>query len=242
MNKTKGFLLAASMVLAILTLTNCGEVGNGNGDSLSSGSEGEGNSITYGNDTYPIVVIGTQTWLAKNLNYAVAGSKCYGEGSEVIIETSGHESAKTLSPAEVQTNCTKYGRLYDWQTAKTVCPSGWHLPTDAEWTTLIYYSGGSSNAGKKLKAKSGWNNGNGTNDYGFSALPGGARATDAAGALGNLFFRVGIYGYWWSAGEMDSDYAYLRSMHTDDEAYKYYDFKSYLFSVRCMKDDEVDYE
>jgi uncharacterized protein (TIGR02145 family) len=239
MSKIKFISLTASMVLVILTLTNCGEVGNGNGDFSSSGSEGEGNSITYGNDTYPIVVIGTQTWLAKNLNYAVAGSKCYGEGSEVIIETSGHESAKTLSLAEVQTNCTKYGRLYDWQTAKTVCPSGWHLPTDVEWTTLIYYSGGSSNAGKKLKAKSGWNNGNGTNDYGFSALPGGA---GAAGISGNYFGHAGIYGYWWSASEIDSGEAYLYSMHTDNETYKYREPKFRLLSVRCVKDDEVDYE
>jgi len=103
--------------------------------------------------TYKYVVIGTKTWMADNLNYATEGSLCYDA---------------------TEANCTTYGRLYAWSTAKTACPSGWHLPDDAEWTTLINFVG--TAAGKKLKSISGWNsNGNGTDDYGFSALPGGYR-------------------------------------------------------------------
>jgi hypothetical protein len=117
------------------------------------GGEGNESSLEYGGKTYKTVVIGTQNWMAENLNYNVSGSHCYDN---------------------LESNCNKYGRLYDWATAKTVCPAGWHLPSGTEWATLINYVGGSNIAGKKLKATSGWNNGgNGQNTYGFSALPGG---------------------------------------------------------------------
>ena len=78
-----------------------------------------------------------------------------------------------------------YGRLYNWNTARTACPSGWHLPTDAEWTTLVNYGLSLSiNAGKKLKAKSF----GGTDEYGFAALPGGI--------LDGRFDNIGYSGYW----------------------------------------------
>jgi len=86
----------------------------------------------------------------------------------------------------------------NWETAMAACPSGWHLPTDAEWTTLIDHAGGISNAGKKLKARSGWDDGwddKGTDDYGFSALPGGL------GESNGRFGSIGETGFWWSASE-----------------------------------------
>jgi uncharacterized protein (TIGR02145 family) len=111
--------------------------------------------------TYKTVKIGNQTWMAENLNYNAKGSKCYGEGGKVYYELKGENSEKTLSNNEIQANCTKYGRLYDWETAKTVCPAGWHLPSRAEWNLL------GDNA-KKLKATTGWyGDGSGTDDYGF---------------------------------------------------------------------------
>jgi uncharacterized protein (TIGR02145 family) len=116
------------------------------------------------------------------------------------------------------------------------CPKGWHLPSNAEWTTLTNYvesnSGCSDCAGKHLKSERGWNNnGGGGNIYGFSALPGGL------GYSGGGFFGVGDFGYWWSASESRSSYAYSRLMFYDDEdaLYYYYD-KSYLHSVRCVQD------
>ena len=182
--------------------------------------------------TYKTVKIGRQTWMAENLNYNANGSKCYDN-----------------KPA----NCEKYGRLYDWNTALKACPSGWHLPDDNEWTklmeflasnkkdvryrktnfegvTLEYYE----NAGKYLKAKSGWNNnGNGTDEFGFSALPGGT------GSSGGVFGFVGDIGLWWSASEYeyDSYYAYgrLMSYDRDGASWDYYD-KSGLLSVRCVQD------
>jgi len=170
---------------------------------------------------YRFVKIGTQTWMAENLNYNKSGSKCYDNKDA---------------------NCTKYGRLYDWATAKVACPSGWHLPSDAEWNVLMKYVNPSckdnadcAGAGTKLKATSGWCETcsdfiRGTDDYGFSALPGGY------GYSGGGFDNAG-YGYWWSASEGSSDGAYYRHMGYYYEGVRYDDNdKDVLFSVRCVKD------
>jgi len=184
--------------------------------------------------TYKITVIGTQTWMAENLNYNASNSKCYGDNT-------GGDS---------QGNCAKYGRLYNWSTAmngatssntnpsnvRGVCPSGWHLPSDAEWTTLINFVGGSSTAGTKLKDA----RGTGTDDYGFSALPNGVGYSDGR-----------FNDEWWSATESSllffektSTSAYYRSI---DYRYARVDGvcynggctslgKSGLISVRCVQD------
>jgi len=173
-------------------------------------------SVVYQGETYKTVVIGTQTWFQRNLNYAVEGSKCYGDN---------------------EANCDKYGRLYDWSTAMSVCPSGWHLPSDAEWTKLTDFVGGSSTAGKKLKAKSGWNSGNGTDEYGFAALPGGGGFFD--GGFHGFGYGVGWDGYWWSASEYDSGSAYHRDMNYHNEGVyvdSEFSVKYLLQSVRCLQD------
>ena len=163
------------------------------------------------------VKIGEQTWMAKNLNCDVSGSVCYDNDPE---------------------NCDTYGRLYDWATAKTVCPSGWYLPSDAEWYDLMESVGGTSAAGTKLKKTSGWYDEDeyyipGTDYYDFSALPGGNGYSDGS------FSSAGNFGYWWSSSEDedDSDYAYYWGMFYNDEyAYRIYGNKAYLFSVRCVQD------
>jgi uncharacterized protein (TIGR02145 family) len=166
--------------------------------------------------TYKTVKIGKQTWMAENLNYDEKGSKCY-ENNDSF--------------------CKGYGRLYDWTAAKTACPKGWHLPSKSEYEALDKFVGGEKVAGKKLKAKSGWNendgkSGNGTDEFGFSALPGG-------GNSGGHFYNIGYLGYWWSASKNEyySSLAYSRFMDC------YYgganwdgNNKSALFSVRCVKD------
>jgi uncharacterized protein (TIGR02145 family) len=128
-------------------------------------------------------------------------------------------------------NVNKYGYLYDWQTAKNVCPTGWHLPSDTEWTQLTDFVG--SNPGTKLKAKSGWNsNGNGNDDYGFSAFPGGYRGDD--GDCNN----VGSYGCWRSSTEGDATDAWSRGIDCDHESVSRYNF--YMrsgSSVRCLRDN-----
>ena len=179
---------------------------------------------------YRIVKIGGKTWFAENLNFAAEGSRCYGEGGKV--ETT--QNLKTLSNTEVQANCDKYGRLYNWETALKVCPAGFHLPTRDEWKTLADYAGGDSTAGKKLKSVDGWDkNGNGTNEYGFSALPSGVGFRD------DSFANDGYYGYWWSATEFDAYYAIIKYMSYKVE-YVNWSFyvKTLLFSVRCVADKE----
>jgi uncharacterized protein (TIGR02145 family) len=168
---------------------------------------------------YESVQIGRQVWMSKNLNEYVEGSRCYGD---------------------VPANCDKYGRLYDWYTARTICPVGWHLPSDAEWTTLENQVGGQATAGKKLKSKSGWEtwwdsngnevSGNGTDEYGFAALPGGYGSSD-----GN-FDAAGYDGYWWSSSDNDS-YVWYRYMDFHSEYLEIRDGnKASLRSVRCVMD------
>jgi len=162
---------------------------------------------------YKTVTIGNQTWTARNLDIQTGVSWCYDNK---------------------QSNCDVYGRLYDWNTAMKICPVGWHLPTSRDWDVLIAAVGGSSVAGKKLKADHGWyNNGNGTDDFQFSALPGGYRYSNG------YFYGAGNYGYWWTAAENGGSYAYGRNMYYLNDGvfeYYYYNDESYGFSVRCVKD------
>jgi uncharacterized protein (TIGR02145 family) len=169
---------------------------------------------TRDNKTYKTVKIGEQIWMAENLNYEVEGSECYEN-----------------KPA----NCKKYGRIYNWNTARNACPSSWHLPNDAEWQTLVDFAGGDI-AGKKLKAKSGWKDDegkivNGTDAYSFSALPGGL------GYSTGSYQFVGIRGFWWSSSEYDASYAYFWGM---TRLFTYvnrgYSGKRIEYSVRCLKD------
>jgi uncharacterized protein (TIGR02145 family) len=159
--------------------------------------------------TYKTITIGNQIWMAENLNYNASGSKCYDNNSA---------------------NAQKYGRLYDWETAKRACPPGWHLPSDAEWTTLTDFVGGSSTAGTKLKSANGWNSdGNGTDEYGFSALPGGGKSNGG-------FYSVGDSGNWWSATESTAAYAWYRSMNYNRaDVYRNHSGKYFLLSVRCVQ-------
>jgi uncharacterized protein (TIGR02145 family) len=176
------------------------------------------NSFTDNRDgkKYRTVVIGDQTWMAENLNYNASGSIC-----------------NDNKPA----NCDKYGRLYDWNTAKTACPKGWHLPNREEWRILITYTR-SYLEGIKLKATSGWNDnkgksGNGTDDFGFSALPGGGSGPRLRG-------KVGDYGCWWSGSKYqatnDAFFLYISNGDRNTISNDYSNKDSSLLSIRCVKD------
>jgi len=166
---------------------------------------------------YKTVKIGAQVWMAENLNYDAAGGKCY---------------------ANNKGNCAKYGRLYNWDTAMKACPAGWHLPTDREWTTLVDYAGGREKAGTKLKSSTGWRSDEctpaATDNYGFSALPGGyGYDTDSYLCC---FYDVDNYGYWWSATAYNADFARYRLMYDDGERVRRNVYgKVILFSVRCVQ-------
>ncbi len=163
------------------------------------------------NNKYKWVKIGDQSWMAQNLNYAASGAWEY-----------KNDTAYS----------NIYGRLYNWETAKKVCPKAWHLPTDKEWTTLEVYLGGSNVAGQKLKAKNGWNeNGNGTDEYGFTALPGGYRYSSDGG-----FFSAGKFGGWWTSTQSDGTVAWRRKIYYNNSGvYRYDNTKNSGYSVRCIK-------
>ena len=214
----------------------CGD--SGNGASPQGNAEG---TLTDSRDgqTYKIVTIGSQTWMAQNLNYETANSYCYSNNAS---------------------NCTKYGRLYTWAAAmdsagtwssngkgcgygntcsptypvRGVCPTGWHLPTQTEWNTLFTAVGGSSTAGTKLKSTTGWNgsSGNGTDDYSFSALPAGGRYDYGS------YLNEGYNAYFWSSSENNYNNAYYMYLgYGDDDASLNYISKVDGFSVRCVKDE-----
>ncbi len=161
--------------------------------------------------TYKYVTIGKQVWMAENLAYKPSSGSYWAYDNN-------------------SSNVAKYGYLYDWQTAKNVCPTGWHLPSDAEWTQFTDFVG--SNPGTKLKAKSGWSsNGNGTDDYGFSALPGGHRYSYGT------FISIGDNGYWWSSTELNASSAWYRAMfYSSSFVSRLGSNKSWGFSVRCVRD------
>lgn len=180
-----------------------------------SQNENDTNSFEDTRDfkTYKIVKIGDQIWMAENLNYKpLAGSWCYDGNSN---------------------NCEIYGRLYNWTTALKVCPTGWHLPSDNEWTTLTNNLGGLKVAGGKLKLNSNWEKPNkgATNSSGFSAIPGGYRETNKE------YEQIGLKGEWWVSTEFDETSTWGRELSTYSNAVsRYYDDKSLAFSVRCLKD------
>ena len=162
--------------------------------------------------TYKIVTIGTQTWMAENLNYETENSYCYNDSAEY---------------------CAKYGRLYTWAAAMEACPSGWHLPDTTEWNTLASAVGGESIAVKTLKSASGWSDdGNGSDAYAFSILP--------AGYYNNgKYISEGLETHFWESTELDSRLAYHTRFDrfSFDGWYSDCTYKSSRFSVRCIKDD-----
>jgi len=201
-----------------LVLTGCGggdKKDKGSGQKDSSG----GTSFVDSRDgkKYRTVKIGEQVWMAENMNYETANSKCYDDDA---------------------VNCAKYGRLYNWDDAKAACPAGWHLPGKEEWDTLVDYAGGENTAGKKLKSKTGWKDtGNGTDEYGFAALPGGAEA------IGD-FYDAGNGGYWWSATETTigkvelNDAARFLIIESDkDGVDSHSQYKLERRSARCVQGD-----
>lgn len=179
-----------------------------------------------GGRTYKTVKIDNQWWMAENLNYESANSWCGG----------GRTTANGVERITTEGDCAVYGRLYTWTAATTACPSGWHLPSKAEWETLFTAVGGQSTASNVLKSTSGWYVArNGTDVYGFSALPAGGRS-DVGG-----YYNKGDDAYFWSSTEDNRYSAYYTTLYYDsdkgfDNAKFINDGKDYAFSVRCLKD------
>ena len=134
-------------------------------------------------------------------------------------------------------NVRTYGYLYDWFTALEACPAGWHLPDDNEWRQLINFvgrmSGNGGDPATKLKAGEGWrDNGNGTDDFGFTALPGGGRL------YRETFQQLGYSGIWWSGTETNNTEALYWLMNFDrGDVNRTGTDKKFGLSVRCIRDN-----
>jgi uncharacterized protein (TIGR02145 family) len=216
-----------------------------------------GQAVFYAGESYPTVQIGTQCWFQKNVN---AGTMVLGANDQTnngILEKYCYDN--------LATNCDVYGGLYQWAEAvqyqngasntaspspaftgniKGICPTGWHVPSDAEYCTLTTFLDATVNcgafgwsgtdAGGKMKSVSGlWASPNtgATNSSGFSALPGGSRYTDGS------FYYVGLYNYFWSSSESSSTNAIFRFLTVNDSnIYRYASSKSYSTSARCIQD------
>jgi len=238
-------MLKKSIASLLLTLfiVACG------GDSSSSSSENlnvdEDFLIdTRDGQTYKTVKIGSQTWMAENLNYKIVNSSCYEDKVE---------------------NCDEYGRLYTWAAAmdsvgkwssngkgcgykkdcspsypvQGVCPQGWHLPQKSEWMELFFTEGDSATAGVKLKSSTGWfDNGNGTDVFGFSALPAGIRLKSKG------FIDIGRAAHFWTSDiETDNHYVYRVDLNYNSDFAEVNDKgeRDAKRSVRCVKDESVKY-
>jgi uncharacterized protein (TIGR02145 family) len=189
-------------------------------------------------NTYKTILIGTQTWMARNLK-----TTKYNDGTSIPLVTDAAAWSSLLTPACCWQNNdparkVTYGVLYNWYAVKTgkLCPTGWHVPSDAEWTELIEYLGGENIAGGKLK-ESGlrhWNspNSGATNETYFWALPGGDRL-DGPDAL---FDNLGEMGCWWTT-TFDENCATIRLMnYNSDHVQKFFFPKKRGLSVRCVWD------
>ena len=190
------------------------------------------------NQTYKTVVIGNQEWMAENLNFETDSSWCY----DTIPE-----------------NCEKYGRLYQWhavvdrsyaacgmrhectveEPAQGICPSGWHVPSAAEWDTLVAYTGmrtgGKEGSGRTLKSEDDWDGWTGLNRLGFNALPAGSRAYHAP-----IFSSLYEFTAFWTStaeeyGMTAQHYVFSYKSH---DVLGWDDYKDFAFSLRCVKNKE----
>lgn len=198
--------------------------------------------------SYNTITIGTQVWMAENLK-----TKKYNNGDLIgttsLDITAENEPKYQWTYDDNESNTAIYGRLYSWYAiidSRKICPTGWHAPSDADWSTLTTYLGGSLNAASKLKEAGSahwecesyaghpcmYQNG-ASNETGFTGLPGGCRASN------RTFSGIGKGGYWWSSSEYIGSSAWYRNMRNTaptGNVASYYGNKRDGLSVRCIKD------
>ena len=231
-----GKVTSAGRKVAVWDVLSCREslVGSGVRFKVRTGKPGPcagADRVTFDGYDYRTVAIGDQCWFAENLrsdNYR-SGAAIPGNltDSQWTATTAGAQAVYKNDPKHLST----YGRLYNWYAvndARGLCPSGWHVPSDEEWTELTEALGGKAVAGEKMKTDS-WG---GSNSSGFSALPGGFR-DDYTG----YFYGLGDFGLWWSSSPSGSN-AWNRSLYSGySSVYRdYYKYGRNGFSVRCVRD------
>jgi uncharacterized protein (TIGR02145 family) len=195
----------------------------------------------------PNVTIGTQVWTTKNLDVTT-----YRDGTPIPEVKDATAWANLTTGAwcyyeNSTANGTTYGKLYNWYAVagihdndpntpnKVLAPTGWHVPSDAEWTTLTTFLGGVSLAGSKMKATgtSLWTapNTDSTNSSGFTGLPGGYRSPDRG-----TFYFVSFGGYWWSSSDSITPSSWMRYVFYDASVYRFAYERKQGHSVRCIRD------
>nr|AOE13987.1 conserved hypothetical protein [uncultured bacterium] len=193
-----------------------------------------GDPYTYEGHSYATVLIGTQCWFAENLrseNYNTEAAIATGlDDATWSTTTDGAVTVYDEGGANAVANLSTYGRLYNWYAVNTgnLCPSGWHVPTDGEYTTLTDGLGGTSVAGEKMKSSApAWD---GTNSSGFSGLAGGYRF------IGGSFLGEGDDGYFWSASAGGTNAWYRELSGGRTEVDRNFSYQRNGYSVRCVRD------
>jgi uncharacterized protein (TIGR02145 family) len=189
-------------------------------------------------NVYKTVTIGKQVWMAENLK-----TTRFNDGTAIPLVADDQAWGALTTPAfcwynkDAAVNKNKYGALYNWFSINTgkLCPSGWHVATDAEWTTLTTYSGGENVAGGKLRETGiiHWEKPNtgASNESGFTTLPGGYRNNHGA------FANIGFFGFWWTATENVPTASWCRTMGcTGTNILRIFSLKKNGYSVRCIRD------
>ena len=208
------------------------------------------------NNEYEYLTFGTQIWMTENLAYLPSvNDPADGSDNEPYYYVYGYEGS-SVAEAKATDNFDTYGVLYNWAAAtadnhgngQDICPDGWHLPSDEEWTILTNYlenngfgyGGSGSDIGKSMASINDWNSSSSAGDVGndqgsnnssgFQAFPGGRRSD------GGGFYGLGDYAYFWSSSPYRSSYAWIRGLRYDlVGVYRYNYLRRYGFSVRCLQ-------
>jgi uncharacterized protein (TIGR02145 family) len=232
--KKRGKLIYQLMIMGCVMILcyNCKK------ESSTTSNPTSGITVTDADgNVYPTVVIGTQTWMAANLK-----TTKYNDGTSIPLVTNGTVWSTDTTAAycwynnDDTTYKNPYGALYNWYAVNTgkLAPTGWHVPSDAEWATLVAYLADSTTAGGKLKeaGTSHWQSPNtgATNSTGFTEVPSGSRYSNG------LFYLNGEYGWLWSTTASSSSQAWHEYLVYNSAAiYRVADVKNIGFSVRCVK-------
>jgi uncharacterized protein (TIGR02145 family) len=237
--------LATNMTYYVRAFAN-NSVGTGYGNQVSFTTDPI-NIIDIDGNIYNVIRIGTQLWMKENLK-----TTKYNDGANIPLVTDNTAWSTVTTPAYCwyENNPTSYkdlyGGVYNWYAVNNgkLCPSGWHVPTEAEWTVLFDKLGGATVAGGKLKSTGTIEGGDGlwyspntgaTNESGFTALPAGGRAADE-GYFG-IFFTLGFSSYFWSNSETSPNFPTYYQFWNQSESVQQATFlKQTGFSVRCVKD------
>ena len=248
MKNRNRFLIATLIVTGVLIILTSSCKKNNVDPTANTISDIDGN-------VYHTVTLGTQVWMVENLKTTKYGNgDLIGTTSPSTLKISGENAPKyQWAYAGNESNIATYGRLYTWYAvtdSRNICPAGWHVPDNDDWTTLADYladkgygyQGSGGDIGKSLAATTGWdsstfegvigNDQSSNNITGFTALPGGLRYSDG------VFCNLGLTGCWWTSIDFSNGYAFECSLgYNDMYIYRCNDSKTVGNSVRCVKDE-----